>query len=336
MKVGIILNNIQPRGMDLVSALDEQIAMVRLARDKGWDSFLCSMHYLTEGEVQQLQQVPLVARLQAEAGHMTMGVAIFLLPLHNPVYSAETLASLDVIARGNFVVGLGLGYRQEEFDAFRVPMNLRVRRFVEHLELIKRLWTEESVTFESDVCKLDHVRMNLRPVQKPHPPLWLAGNHDNAVKRTARLGGCWYINPHATLATIRRQMVLYRDAWREAGQPPPRELPCRKEIICAKDRGTAQELAARYLGAKYRTYVAWGQNQAMPANDKLDLPFDQLAEGRFIIGTPEDCYTQLRPWAELGVTHLVLRAHFNGMPISDTLQSMRLISDELLPALRKL
>jgi alkanesulfonate monooxygenase SsuD/methylene tetrahydromethanopterin reductase-like flavin-dependent oxidoreductase (luciferase family) len=337
MKVGIILNNMQRTDADMVSALDEQIAMVRLARDKGWDSFLASMHYLTGGQDQELQQVPLLARLQADAGHMTMGVAIFLLALHNPVYAAETLATLDIIARGNFVCGIGLGYRPEEFDAFGVDMKLKVRRFIENLDVMKRLWSGEAVTHESDTCKLNNIRMNLRPVQRPHPPLWLAANHDNAVQRAARLGDCWYINPHATLDTIRRQMGIYRDALKEAGKPFPRELPFRKEIICAPTRRQALEWAAKYLGEKYRIYVTWGQDKVMPEGERLDLPFEELAQGRFIIGDPQDCYEQLLPWKQqLGVTHVVFRTHFNGMPISETLQSMRLISDELLPALHQL
>ncbi|HUJ74266.1 MAG TPA: LLM class flavin-dependent oxidoreductase, partial [bacterium] len=111
MKVGLILNNQELRSTDMVRSLDEQLTMLRLARDHGWDAFLASMHYLLEGDVQELQQVPVLARMQAEAGQMTMAVGVFLLNLHNPVYVAETMATLDVIARGNFVIGLGLGYR---------------------------------------------------------------------------------------------------------------------------------------------------------------------------------------------------------------------------------
>ncbi|NIP73063.1 MAG: LLM class flavin-dependent oxidoreductase, partial [Gammaproteobacteria bacterium] len=91
----------------------------------------------------------------------------------------------------------------------------------------------EAVSYESDWCRLDNVRMNLRPVQRPHPPLWFAANHDNAVRRAARLGDCWYINPHATLETNRRQMALYVAERRAAGLPLPTAVPCRKEIFCA-------------------------------------------------------------------------------------------------------
>ena len=336
MKIGIVLNNQQPRAADTVSALDEQIAMVRLAREQGWNSVLASMHYLPEGDVQQLQQVPLLARLAAEAGELTLGVAIFLLNLHNPVYTAETMASLDVVCRGNFVMGIGLGYRDVEFDAFAVPRGSRVRRFEESLALVKRLWAGEEVSFENDVCKLDRVRMNLRPVQRPHPPIWFAANADPAVLRAARLGDCWYINPHATLDTNLRQMGLYLAERKRLGLPVPAEVPCRREIFCARDRRTALEMVGPYLAEKYRLYAQWGQGKALPSGERLDLAFEELNRDRFILGSPQDCYEQLRPyWERLGVTHFVFRTHFIGMPLSLALHSMRMISEELLPELRK-
>jgi alkanesulfonate monooxygenase SsuD/methylene tetrahydromethanopterin reductase-like flavin-dependent oxidoreductase (luciferase family) len=104
-----------------VKALDEQIAMVHAARDHGWDSLFSGQHYLNEGDNKQLQLVPFLTRLIPEAGDMTTGLGVLLLNLHNPVYTAETVATLDIIARGKFVFGVGLGYRDVEFDAFNVP-----------------------------------------------------------------------------------------------------------------------------------------------------------------------------------------------------------------------
>ena len=166
MKVRLFVTNQLYLTTDIVSALDDQITMVRLVRDKGWDSLFSGQHYLNEGNNQQLQIVPFLARLIPEAGEMQVGLGILLLNLHNPVYTAETVATLDVLSRGNLVFGVGLGYRDVEFNAFGVPKGQRVKRFEEYLELIVRLWTEETVTYHSETCQLDNVRMNLRPVQK--------------------------------------------------------------------------------------------------------------------------------------------------------------------------
>jgi alkanesulfonate monooxygenase SsuD/methylene tetrahydromethanopterin reductase-like flavin-dependent oxidoreductase (luciferase family) len=335
VKVGIFLTNQHPPGTDMIAALEGQLAMTRLARDRGWDAVATGQHFLSEG-ISQLQLVPFLARLAADAGEMTGIAGVLLAGLHNPVEVAECIASLDTIWRGNFVFGVGLGYRDVEFDAFKVPRGQRVRRFEQCLEVVRRLWTEDKVSVDNDVCTLREVTLTCRPVQRPHPPIWIAANSDNAVRRAARLADTWFINPHATTATIKRQMPIYRSELERAGKPFPRVLPFFKEIFCAKDTRTALELAGPYLDAKYRTYAAWGQDTVMPGHESFRQPFEDLLRDRFVIGSPEDCYAQLRPcWAEVGANYLILRTHWSGMPVGHALGSMRLISDELLPALRR-
>ncbi len=336
MKVGIFLTNQQKLEADMVSRFNDQITMLHTARDRGWDSVMFGQHYLNEGDNQQLQIVPFLARMAAEAGDMQLGLGILLLNLHNPVYTAETVATLDIICRGNFIFGIGLGYRDVEFDAFGVPKGQRVNRFVDYLDLVQRLWAEESVSYDSPECKLDNVRMNIRPVQKPRPPIWIAANNDPAIRRAAKLGDSWFINPHAAIDTIRRQMQIYRDELDQLGKPFPAELPVVKEVFCARDRATALELAGPYLEGKYRDYATWGQDKVLPGSEDFTQSFDKLSEGRFVLGSPEECYEQLRPyWEEFGVNHLLIRTNWAGMPLYNSLSSMRLISDELLPALRK-
>jgi alkanesulfonate monooxygenase SsuD/methylene tetrahydromethanopterin reductase-like flavin-dependent oxidoreductase (luciferase family) len=336
VKVGLFVTNQQTLDADMVSALHDQIAMVHHARDRGWDSLLSGQHYLNEGNNKQLQIVPFLARLAAEAGEMKIGLGVLLLNLHNPVYTAETVASLDVITGGNLIFGIGLGYRDIEFDAFGVPKGERVKRFEEYLALIQRLWTEDRVSYEGASCRLDNVRMNIRPVQKPRPPIWIAANNDPAVKRAARLGDAWFINPHAAMDTIRRQISIYRAELDAAGKTQPRELPMVKEVYCARDRRTALEMAGPYLLAKYRDYARWGQDKVMPDNQDFGRSLDELIEGRFVLGSPRECYEELKPyWEQFGINHLIIRTHWAGMPLSSAVASMQLISDELLPALHK-
>ncbi len=337
MKIGLFLTNQQYVDTDMVAALDEQIAMVHHMRDHGWDTLVSGQHYLNEGDNQQLQIVPFLSRLIPEAGDMQIGLGILLLNLHNPVYTAETIASMDVLARGRLIFGVGLGYRDVEFDAFGVPRGKRVARFEEYLGLIQRLWTEDSVSHEGETCVLHDVRMNIRPVQKPRPPIWLAANNDRAIRRAARMTDCWFVNPHSTLETIRRHMGVYRDALREAGKPAPAELPVVKEVFCAKDRATAMEVAGPYLFGKYKNYASWGQDKVMPEDETFDQEFEDLVEGRFVLGSPEECFEQLRPyWEEFGMNHLLIRTHWIGMPAELSLASMDTMSRELLPELRKI
>jgi alkanesulfonate monooxygenase SsuD/methylene tetrahydromethanopterin reductase-like flavin-dependent oxidoreductase (luciferase family) len=336
MKLGIFVTNQNPPGTDMVAALEEQYVMVRLARDRGWDAVATGQHYLSEG-MSQLQLIPFLARLAAEAGHMTGVAGVLLLGLHNPVEVAECIASLDAIWRGNFVFGIGLGYRDVEFDAFKVPKGHRVRRFEGALEIVKRLWTEDKVSADTDVCTLSNVTLTCRPIQRPHPPIWIAANNDNAVRRAARLGDAWFVNPHTTMAEITRQMALYREELRRVGKPAPRATPVIKEVYCAKDRRTALEMAGPYLAAKYKSYASWGQDAVLPGGDTFHQPFEALLRDRFVVGSPEECWEQLRPcWEDLGADFLFVRTQWSGMPLGHALASMRLISDEILPALHRL
>jgi alkanesulfonate monooxygenase SsuD/methylene tetrahydromethanopterin reductase-like flavin-dependent oxidoreductase (luciferase family) len=336
MKIGIFLTCQHPPGSDIVAALEGQYLMARLARDRGWDAVGTGQHYLSEG-VRQLQLVPFLARLAAEAGDM-MGIAgVLLATLHNPVEVAESMASLDAIWRGNFAFGVGLGYRDAEFDAFGVPKGSRVRRFEQCLDLVKRLWTEDKVSAVTDTCTLTDATLTCRPVQRPHPPIWFAANNDNAVRRAARLGDTWLVNPHATLATIERQLALYRAERARLDKPFPTVLPMIREIFCAKDSATALAMAGPYLFAKYQVYAQWGQDQALPGDESFQRPLETLREERFILGSPEECWEQLRPcWERLGVNFLIFRTHWSGLPVGAALSSMRLISEELLPALRRI
>ena len=181
--------------------------------------------------------------------------------------------------------------------------------------------------------------------ERPQSSLVLYQSEDGRTRVQCRFDGGTVWLTQAQLAELFQTtpqnitihlMAVYREELALCGKPFPKDLPVFKEVFCAKDRRTAIEMAAPYLGGKYRDYATWGQDKVMPDAADFSRSFEALTEGRFILGTPEDCYRQLEPyWAELGCSHLVVRTNWAGMPASLSLQSMRLISDELLPALRK-
>jgi len=144
------------------------------------------------------------------------------------------------------------------------------------------------------------------------------------------------VNPHATMTTIKRQIALYRAELERLGKPWPQILPVIKEIFCARDTKTALQMAGPYLARKYQAYASWGQDEVLPGEETFHQPFEELLKDRFVLGSPEECFEQLRPcWEELGSNYLFFRTHWSGMPLSSALYSMRMISDELLPALRR-
>jgi alkanesulfonate monooxygenase SsuD/methylene tetrahydromethanopterin reductase-like flavin-dependent oxidoreductase (luciferase family) len=156
------------------------------------------------------------------------------------------------------------------------------------------------------------------------------------VRRAARLADTWMINPHATAATVRRQLALFAQERATAGRPPaPEELPLMREVFCAPTRAEALERARPHLGAKYDVYADWGQDRVMPDRESFRMGFDDLARDRFVVGSPEDCVAALRPWRdELGVDHFVLRTDWAGMPVEHARASLELLAREVAPALR--
>jgi alkanesulfonate monooxygenase SsuD/methylene tetrahydromethanopterin reductase-like flavin-dependent oxidoreductase (luciferase family) len=291
-------------------------------------------HYLST-PFQEIQTLPALARLAAEAGPMRIGATVLLLPLLNPVDVAEQVATLDVISEGRFIFGAGLGYREQEYEAFGVQGKERVPRFLESLEVIKRLWSEDEVTHHGRFYHLTRARLALRPVQKPHPPIWFAANNDGAVARSARLADAWVINPHATLEILRQQVALYRKALQAAGKPFPAELPIIKELYVAPDRRTAIEECRPFLEAKYKAYGSWGQDKALPQGESFDVAFEELVQDRFVIGDPDDCIRELRRHVDLlGVNCFIFRIQWPGMEQARVLRTIALLAERVMPALR--
>jgi alkanesulfonate monooxygenase SsuD/methylene tetrahydromethanopterin reductase-like flavin-dependent oxidoreductase (luciferase family) len=173
-------------------------------------------------------------------------------------------------------------------------------------------------------------------VQKPTPPIWIGGNADVAIRRAARLGDCWYVNPHNTLTTIERQMDVYRRALDEYGKPFPSELPMRREVFVARSRAEAIRLAQPYLEEKYKAYRAWGQDKVMPKGDDFDHGFDELLQDRFLLGSPAEVADGMIALnRRLGVNHIVASVHWVGMPNRLALDQLQILAEDVMPAVRR-
>jgi alkanesulfonate monooxygenase SsuD/methylene tetrahydromethanopterin reductase-like flavin-dependent oxidoreductase (luciferase family) len=336
MQFGLQLNSQHPATENMRRRLEELLEQVRLAEQVGFHSIVAPQHYLP-APFQMLQPLPLLARLAAEAGDMRLIAGIILLALQQPVALAEEVGTLDVICNGRFTLGVALGYRAVEFAAFGVTKREAVPRMTEALTVLKCLWTEDKVDHQGRFFNLPGVTLTTRPVQRPYPPIWMGADNDAAVQRAAHLADTWYINPHAKLDTLERQMALYRETLTALGKPMPREIPIRRELFVAKDRDIALRTCMPYLAHKYQTYVAWGQSGALPQGDTLDLPFEALRDQRFIIGSPDDCVEQLQLYHErLGANHFLLRVQWAGMPQEQVLEAIALFGERVMPQLQSL
>lgn len=333
MKFGLALSAQHLPEDSQTARFREHIEQVRLARAVGFDSVWAGQHYLA-APFTYFQPIPTLARVAADAEGMRLGTGVLLLPLHHPVEVAETLATLDVITGGRFIFGVGLGYRDAENQAMGLDPKQRVGRLIEGLAVIERLWTGEPVTWEGSYFRLEDVRISMPPVQRPRPPIWLAANGDAGVRRVAGLGDAWLMNPHSTLATLERQLALFRHTREALGRPPAAETPIIKECHLAATRAAALAAVRPFLESKYQAYQRWEQDKALPPGESFALDFESLARDRFLIGDPDSVADEIvRLQARLGVTTLIVRVQWPGLEQEAALRTIRLLGERVLPRL---
>lgn len=319
MRIGLFLSPQQPAGADMARAVDDLIEQVALARHEGFAAVVAPHHVLS-APYQMLQPLPLLARIADESGDMRVGTGVLLLTLLNPLEVAESFATLHVLLQGRAVAGLGLGYRPVEDAAFAVPER-RVRVFLDKLAVVRALLAGERVTAAGHGYRLERARLAMPPGPGA-VPLWLAANNDAAVRRAARHGDAWLVNPHATVAELARQRDLYR-----AERPGAVEVPVVREVCVADTDAEAMAAAAGHLVPKYRAYVSWGQDAVMPAGDTLRREWDDLHPGRFLVGAVPTVRAGLLELRDrLGATLVLARVAWPGSHPSVALRSIRLLA----------
>ena len=332
MDFGLSMRGQYPAGSDMQVSFANACELARVANKLGYTYLTKGQHYAT-GPVQALQQVPFLARIMVEAPNMKIVTGIVLLPLHKPLDVAEQLATVDVMSGGRLIFGSGIGYRDVEFKAFGTESKDRGRRFEENLIAIRRLWTEPSVTMKGSHFELDNASCSVLPMQKPTPPFWIGANVDAGIRRAARMADAWFINPHQTIDTIERQLGVYHKALEAEGKPAPEVLPMMRECFVAETEEKAIRIARPYLEAKYKSYHEWGQDKSMAkGDDDLTLPFEDLIEGRFLLGSPDQVAEQIITYnRRLGVNAIIPAFQHIGTPHNQALEALHIFAEEVMP-----
>ena len=315
----------------------EALNQVEMAEKLGFDSVWLEEHH---GTSRHYHPSPLIylAGFATRTERILLGTDIAVLPLYHPLRLAEDVAQLDVMSKGRMVLGVAIGYREAEFGAFQTPLKGRGAQFEEMLELIKRLWMEDNLDFESRRYALSNFTLEPKPLQKPRPPIWLGGWGKLSIQRAAALGDAWIPGPTANLAKLKEAQARYNDHLLELGiDPQSRPRPLTRDVIIASREEDAEELAQSYLLPAYRDeYSTWSHPLIGTSDPTATDILAELRRDRFIIGSPSRVIEQVKYFKEqFGMDHLVCRLHFPGMPPEKVLAAVRLIGEEVIPAFRE-
>jgi len=284
----------------------------RQAESLGYD-YLCSgEHMMFHGAVPN--SLITLAVAAGATSRIKLMSTVVLLPLYTPMVLAKMTSVLDVASEGRYHLGIGVGGEfPKEFEACGVPVKQRGSRSNEALAVIKKLWTEKNASFEGRYSKFSDVTLDPQPTQKPHPPIWVAGRKESAMRRAALYADGW-IPYMYTPEMLHESIEKIHQFGREAGRDLANFRP--GLFIFASvypDRDEAREQAARALGKNY-------------AQD-----FSKIAGRYALYGNPDDCRKRLKEYVDAGARTVLVSWACRQ---NDIEQNMKLVAEEVAPGFK--
>ena len=258
------------------------------------------------GTVPILEPVVLLSYLAAITERVRLGTSVIVAPLRNPVQLAKSLSSLDHLSAGRLIVGLGLGGNPNDLPPFGITPERRVRRFTEIIDVMKALWTQPETHFQGKFWQLDGIKMEPKPVQKPHPPIWLGARHSNALKRTVRHADGWMgagSSDTESFVTAVGQVRMYLE---ESGREPA-SFAVSKRVYVAVDNNEqrAESRLKEWFGKRYG-------NAGMAS---------QVS----VWGSAARCTAELAKVTEAGAEMVLLN------PAFDDMEHLEILAQEVIP-----
>jgi len=279
--------------------------------------FLVEHHFTGQGQVSA--SMTLLAHLAARTSRIRLGTAVVVLPWHNPVLVAEQAATLDLLSGGRLDFGVGKGYRKAEFAGFCMPMEEAQERFDEAMEVIRKAWTSEGrFSHHGRRWHFEDIVVEPEPVQRPHPPLWLAAGSAASIRRAAREGYNLLLDQIASTDQIIERVALFREECARAGR-------AYAPAMVAVARGlqlihTEEERAAAYA-TRARVVERIGD---IAQGTRRDVPIEQ--DDAPLLGLPSEVIARLRRLEAGGVGYVLL------VDPNASIAGLRAFAAEVMPA----
>lgn len=295
-----------------VSLRGTDIDHVTAVEALGFDSVWTGEHILFHGPV--TDGLITLAAFAGKTSRLKIGSAINLLPLRPPVVVAKAVSTLDVVSKGRFIFGVGVGGEfPKEFEACGVPLHERGRRANEAIEICRKLWTEDHVTYQGKIFQLHDVTMLPKPIQVGGPPIIVSGRSGAAIRRAARLGDGYMpylFTPERYSESLKQIYAIASEQRRDMSRFAPYAFVF---TAVGETHEAAHRLAVEQLSRRY--------NQ----------PFDHLVERYCALGTPQDCVERLQRFVDAGARHFILSLLCDNEALG---QHLDIYAREILPPFR--
>lgn len=325
MKVGIRLPTFVLREGNAQPA--EMLSYIRSLDELGYDSIFLIDHLATAGPTYPVTWYDCMTMLSAIASstkRIRLGTLVLVLPLYHPVQLAKSLATIDYLSNGRLIVGVGVGWNKEEFDALGVQLSSRGRMMDECLQILRDLWTKNNVTFNGDFFKFSNLTVEPKPVQRPHPPIWIGGGNQPfdkiygmkvgdvtpALRRIARYSSGWSFHLNSTSEMVSRDWKVIAELARQFGRDPGEIEIIYSNFVYVIRRGEDLERCRKAIAR-------------ISTQDFKD------ATNRYLIGTTQEIIKRLRQ--ATSVTGRVDHAVLN--PLDWDLEQVQVIRDEVVDEL---
>ena len=327
MRIGFHLTPFwSPTDRPPTQIIDEAIQVVGAASRMGYAWVSIGQHLLSHPTVWP-QPFPMLARLAPETGSMRLKTSVLLLPIVNAVEVAENVATLDHISHGRLDVGVSIGYREKELETVGLGRADRVPKLEESLELMKRLWAGDEVTFAGRYTRVTAGRMGFRPYQRPHPPLEMGAQSVGATRRAARLTDGVFFGPQIAWDSVAKLATVFRETRRDDHQSPG-TIGASRALIVGPSRQAAATEARAYLEKTFAMYRAWEMQESTMM--ELQLGFDVPLESWTICGSPADCVESIAHARAMGLDRIGFTIYSLPREAKARVDYLQMIAEEIL------
>lgn len=328
MRIGFHLTPFwSPASRSATALIDEAVRVVGVASRLGFAWVSAPHHWLGHPSFFP-HPLPILARLAPEAGAMRLKTNVLILPLLNAVDAAESLATLDHICHGRLDVGVGIGYRETELVAAGVTRRDRAPKLEESLEVMKRLWRGEELTFDGRYTRLRGGRMGYRPCQTPHPFLEMAAQSVGATERAARLADGVFFGPQVGWDDIGSLTGVYRRARAAVPSAGRGVALASRSLIVGRSKEAAAAAAREFLDRTFTQYRTWDMQERTMV--PLRLGFDASLDDWAVYGSPKDCVEAVERGRAMGLDGIGFTMYSLPQDVEARLDYLRMVAEEIL------